>query len=429
MINDNTIKRVIIEQRELLTYSSDYLEREQLNIIDKYIKLPHIIIISGPRRAGKSVFLTQIIEKYYKNTGFYYLNLDDERLISITVDDIDRIIEIFIELYGENKVIFFDEIQNIHKWERFITRLYNYGYKIYITGSNANLLSSELATFLTGRYININIFPFSFSEFLNFKGLHFNKNDIYTTVWTARINNAFEKYLTYGGFPEVVRFDNIDILKNFFSDVIIKDIVQRYKIKEIKTLQEISHFLLSNISNEISFNRIKNIYSIGSVHTAKNYIHYLESSFLFFIISKFSYSLRESQIRTKKCYIIDNGFIESIGFSHTLDKGKLFENLVAVELLRRGNEFYYFKDKSGKEVDFIIKENRKITECIQVCYDINDDKTFKREISALISAMNYFNLKEGIILVNKGHDIINVGNKKVKIILLWEWLLSHISNN
>jgi len=382
MINDNVIKRVIIEQREMLTYSSDFLKREQLGIIEKFIKLPHITVITGPRRAGKSVFLTQIIEKYYKDAGFYYLNWDDERLISVTADAIDRIIEIFIELYGESKVIFFDEIQNINGWERFISRLYNYGYKIYITGSNANLLSSELATFLTGRYVSINIFPFSFREFLNYRGLHFDKSDIYTTKWTARLNTAFEKYLIYGGFPEVVRFNNVGILKNFFSDSILKDIVQRYKIKEIKTLQEISFFLLSNIANEISFNRIKNIYNIGSIHTAKNYIHHLESSFLFFIIPRFSYSLKESQIRTKKAYIIDNGFVESAGYSSSIDRGKVFENLAAIELLRRGKEFY-----------------------------------------ALTLAMDYFELNEGSILTRRERDVINMGNKKIKIIPLWEWML------
>jgi predicted AAA+ superfamily ATPase len=209
-----------------------------------------------------------------------------------------------------------------------------------------------------------------------------------------------------------------------FSDVITKDVVNRYRVKEIKTIKEIAHFLLTNCSNEFSYNRIKNIYSLGSVHTVKNYIEYLTSTFMFFELSRFSYSLKEIHTKIKKIYTIDNGFINTVGFSSSQDIGKLYENLVFVELKRRGYDVYYYKNKNGREIDFIVKENKNIKEAIQVCFNVEDELTLKREISSLIYGLKELGLKRGLIITSDMEEEKNIKGYEIEFIPLWKWLLN-----
>lgn len=424
MISEDVLKQVLIEQKDLLELSPDYVDRDVISAVSSMIGLKHIIVITGHRRAGKSVFLSQIIHKFYGIDGIYYLNLDDERLTTLDIQDLSRVMEMFIRLYGKKRVIFLDEIQNIEGWERFVARLYNEGYKIYITGSNARLLSSELATLLTGRYLDIEIYPFSFREFLSYSDIDVNEEMLYKTEGRAELLNQFDSYLTLGGFPEIVQYKEMKILRKLFSDVITKDVIRRYKVRNVKTIEEIAMFLLSNSAKEFSYNRIKNIYGLGSVHTAKDYVKYLESTFMFFELPKFSHSLKEMHRKIKKVYVIDNGFIESVGFSSSMDIGRLYENLVFVELKRRQRDLYYYRDKSGKEVDFVIREERKVKECIQVSYDVEEEKTFKRETGNLLKAMDEFKLKKGILVTGNREDKMEISGKTVEFIPLWKWLLT-----
>ncbi len=423
MIDDASLKQILLEQKELIKSSPENIKREELEKVSPLIKVKHIVVITGHRRSGKSVFLSQIVEKYYDYDEIYYMNFDDERLISLTIEDMNRVMEIFSILFGERKVIFLDEIQNLDGWELFVSRLYNEGYKIFITGSNAKLLSSELSTRLTGRYVEIEIYPFSFREFLTYKNVNiWDENLIYKKEIKALIRKHFDDYIVNGGFPEIIRYGTLFLLKNLFSDVITKDVIGRYGIRETKTFKEISYFLLSTISSEFSYNRIKNIYSLGSVHTVKNYIDYLTSAYLFFEVPRFSHSIKETQTRIKKIYIVDNGFINALKFSSSQDVGKLYENIVFTELKRRGKEVLYFKDKNGKEVDFIAKVDG-INELIQVSYNINDQKTLKREIKSLLSAMDIFKVKEGFILTENREEIIKIEDKNIIFTPLWKWLL------
>lgn len=424
MISEDVLKQVLIEQKDLLELSPDYVDRDVISAVSSMIGLKHIIVITGHRRAGKSVFLSQIIHKFYGIDGIYYLNLDDERLTTLDIQDLSRVMEMFIRLYGKKRVIFLDEIQNIEGWERFVARLYNEGYKIYITGSNARLLSSELATLLTGRYLDIEIYPFSFREFLSYSDIDVNEEMLYKTEGRAELLNQFDSYLTLGGFPEIVQYKEMKILRKLFSDVITKDVIRRYKVRNVKTIEEIAMFLLSNSAKEFSYNRIKNIYGLGSVHTAKDYVKYLESTFMFFELPRFSHSLKEMHRKIKKVYVIDNGFIESVGFSSSMDIGRLYENLVFVELKRRQRDLYYYRDKSGKEVDFVIREERKVKECIQVSYDVEEEKTFKRETGNLLKAMDEFKLKKGILVTGNKEDKMEISGKTVEFIPLWKWLLT-----
>jgi len=424
MIREDILKQVLIEQKDLLELSPDYVDREIISEVSSMVALKHIIVVTGHRRAGKSVFLSQIIHKFYRRDDVYYLNLDDERLTTLDIQDLNRVIEMFIRLFGKKRVIFLDEIQNIGGWERFVSRLYNEGYKIYITGSNARLLSSELATLLTGRYLDIEIYPFSFREFLSYKNINVNEEMLYKTEGRAELLNQLDSYLISGGFPEIVQYKEMKILRKLFSDVITKDVIRRYNVRNVKTIEEIAMFLLSNSAKEFSYNRIKNIYGLGSVHTAKNYVKYLESSFMFFELPRFSHSLKEMHRKIKKVYVIDNGFIESVGFSSSMDTGRLYENLVFVELRRRQEDFYYYRDKSGKEVDFVIREGRKVKECIQVSYEVEEERTFKRETGNLLKVMDEFKLRKGTLIAGHKEDKMEISGKTIEFIPLWKWLLA-----
>ena len=430
MITESLLKQVLIEQKELIKPSLEHIERESLKNVTQFHKLKHIVVITGHRRAGKSVFLSQIIHKYYGMDEVYYLNLDDERLASLKSEDMNKVMEVFHVLFGNKKVIFLDEIQNLESWERFVARLYNQGYKIYITGSNARLLSSELATLLTGRYVEIELFPFSFREFLIYRRFYIDdvekQKAYYKTETKAQIRRLLDEYLKTGGFPEIVRYKEPSILRTLFSDVITKDVVNRYRIKEVKTIKEIAHFLLSNSTNEFSYNRIKNIYSLGSVHTVKNYVEYLTSTYMFFELSRFSYSLKEVHTKVKKIYVIDNGFIDAIGFSSSPDIGRLYENLVFIELRRRGADLYYYKDKRGRETDFVVRDKRNIKEAIQVCYNVEDDTVLKREVSGLIYCMKELGLKNGLIITSTMEGRKNMNGFNIGFLPLWKWLLNLI---
>jgi len=428
MIVESLLKQVLIEQKELIRPSSEYILRDAIEDIQQFYGLRHIVVITGHRRAGKSVFLSQIVNKYYGMDDVYYLNLDDERLSSLKSEDMNKVLETFHLLFEEKKVIFFDEIQNLEGWERFVTRLFNQGYKVYITGSNAKLLSSELATFLTGRYVDIEIFPFSFREFLIYKKFPLDEviqqKSFYKTEIKAKLRKLLDEYIKSGGFPEMVKYKEPSLLRTLFSDVITKDVVNRYKVKEVRTIKEIAHFLLSNSANEFSYNRIKNIYSLGSVHTVKNYVDYLTSTYMFFELSRFSHSLKEIHTKIKKIYTIDNGFIEAVAYSSSQDMGKLYENTVFIELKRRGKELYYYKDKRGREIDFIVKDKKKIIDAIQVCFDIHNDKVLKREITSLIYGLKELGLKKGTIITSDTEDKKKINGFEIDFIPLWKWLLN-----
>jgi len=429
MINRGILKQVLIEQNEFIKPSSEYIRRELLDEVSSLVKLRHIIVVTGVRRAGKSVFLSQIVNEFYSPDDVYYLNLDDERLAGLKIEDAGYIMDVFAELFGNRKIVFFDEIQNLNGWERFVSRLYNEGFKIYITGSNAKLLSSELSTFLTGRHMDIEISPFSFREFLTYHRINIkNEHSFYRRQVRAKIRSLFDEYLLKGGFPEVARYKDISILRTLFSDIITKDVLARYSVKNAKTLKDVASFLVSNSAKEFSYNRIKNVYSLGSVHTVKNYIDYLASSYVFSEVLRFSFSLKESQVRNKKIYTLDNGFISALGLSMSQDTGRLYENVVFNELKRRGGDIFFYRDKQGKEIDFLLRNKRKIYGAIQVCFNVDDNVTLGREIKSLTSGLRELKLKKGIILTSDREDLISVGSCQIKLVPAYKYLVFNLEN-
>lgn len=383
---------------------------------DKYIKTTQITVVSGIRRSGKSTLLAQFSKKF---ENFYYFNFDDDRIAGFAIEDFQELMVAFQKLYP-SKVIFLDEIQNVEGWERFIRRIYDEGYKIFITGSNAKLLSSELATHLTGRYVKIELYPFSFKEFLQFKKVDYKKK---TSAVKAEIMKYFEEYLKVGGFPDFLKYNDDEFLKRIYNDILYKDLLVRFKIKEVKAFKELAAFLFTNFTKEMSYNSLKNILGFKSLTSVKNYIDFMQESFLVFELYKYDFSLKKQFVSDKKAYVIDNGLRNIISFYFSEDAGKLLENLVFLELKRRGGEIYYYKNK--KECDFLIKDKSRIIQTIQVSRDMEPGINRDREFGGLMEAMKEFNLKEGIILTQYQEDAVKKDNFIIKIVPVWKWLLDY----
>ncbi|MFW5888124.1 MAG: ATP-binding protein [Patescibacteria group bacterium] len=411
-MNVNKLETIIADQKTSFQKRSPGVKREiEFN---KHLKTKQITVISGIRRAGKSTLLRQFSEHY---SDFYYINFDDERLIDFNLEDFNDLMLAF-QKQTQADVILLDEIQNVDNWERFVRRIFEEGYKIFLTGSNANLLNSELAAKLTGRYFKIELFPFSFKEFLNMRNVDPEAKD---TAGRAKLLKLCREYLQDGGFPEFLDYGDPEFVTRTYEDILYRDIIAKYSIREIKAFKELVFYLFSNFTNETSYNSLKNTLGFKSVTSVKNYIEYLKESYLIFPIYKYDYSLKKQYTSDKKIYVIDNGMRNRISFSFSEDEGRSMENVVFLELARRGEEIYFFK--GNKECDFLIKRKNKITDCIQVSRNL-DENNREREITGLAEAMETFNLGKGIIISEEEEGIKNVNGKKIEFIPLYKWLLS-----
>lgn len=416
MIEDKKIiEDIILDQRKDFDEVFDFVPRD---IPESFIKTKKISVISGVRRSGKSTLLKQI-SKRYKN--YYYLNFEDDRLIGFDHRNFATLLEVFLEVYRKQKVIFFDEIQNFYGWEKFVRRLFDSGYKVFVTGSNAKLLSSELATSLTGRHLKIELYPFSFQEFLNYK--KFETKKYYTTEESAQINRYLKEFIEFGGFPEIVESQSKEELRQIYQDILIKDLIIRFNIKEIKAFKELSIYLLSNTSSLISFNNLKKVLKFKSTNTVKTYTDYLEESYINFSVPKYDYSFRKQIINDRKIYSIDTGLVNAVSFAFSENKGRLLENMVFIELKNRNKEIFYHKDKY--ECDFVLKEGRKIVEAIQVTDNISISETKEREINGLLEALDKYNLNKGTILVfDSREEEKKLDGKKITFLPIQKWLLA-----
>lgn len=417
------LKEIALEQKELQESFNLGIRREKLDSLSKYFSLPHSIVISGIRRSGKSTLLAQIINSFYKNNS-YYFSFEDERLIEFSPGDFNVLYEIFIELFGEKRVFFLDEIQNAPKWEFFVRRMQDARCKFFITGSNASLLSKELGTKLTGRTIVTELYPFSFREFLLFKEYTLKKESLYITKERAIIKKHFNEYLKAGGMPEYLKYNDMVVLRRTYEDILYRDIVVRYGIKEVKALRELSLYFLSNVTSQFSYNSLKETFRLGSANTVKNYVDHLENSFLIFTTNKFSYSLKKQFVAPKKVYCIDNGLIEAVAFQFSKNRGKFYENLVFLELRRKGNkEIYYYKTEDNQEVDFLIKQGNKVSALVQVTESLDEDRIRTREIGALTKAMGELKVNRGLILTYDTEENIKLANKTITVKPIYKWLL------
>ena len=393
-----------------------------------------ITAITGPRRAGKTFFCFQLINKLKEKISkenLLYINFEDEKLLGAEANDLDKLLETFYELSTiENKqniYLFLDEIQNVKNWDNWVRRIYDTqkNIKLILTGSSSKLLSKEISTSLRGRSINIEIFPLSFKELLTWNKILYNLKTISYSKDKIEIKKKFYKFLAEGGYPAIAKNNNKwDILQNYYESMIFKDVIERNNIKEIKKLRVLANLLFESITKEISYNNLMNKLKYLGFNISKNtiigYISYFEDAYLFFQNLKYEYSITKQLGSVKKIYCIDNGLLNAVSFKFSKDTGKLLENLVFIELKRRGNEIYYFR--KNNECDFLIKEKNKIIKAVQVTKKL-DEENSRREINGLLEAMKEYNLKEGLILTDEEEQEKIIEGKKIKIIPVWKWLL------
>jgi predicted AAA+ superfamily ATPase len=433
---------LLIQKREMET-------RLQETFIERRLSVPldpgddRIKVITGPRRSGKSFYASRLIQQ----TGAYgYVNFDDERLTAIA--DYDEIVSAVQAVYGNPRYLFFDEIQNLPRWELFVNRLQRQGFRLLITGSNANLLSSELASHLTGRHAAYVLFPFSFGEFLAATltaGAGKGREAGAVAEAGARgpqtegaqrtateIKDALDAYTEQGGYPEPLlkNLTRRDYLRTLLQSTLYKDIVKRFRIRSVQGIEDLALYLLSNIAREYSFNALSGVTKCRSVHTVDKYIRYLQEAYLVFSLPRFSFKVKDQAGHNKKIYCTDNGMTVSAGFRFSADRGALYENLVAVALKQEeiaGRiSLFYWRSPQNEEVDFVVKEGLQVTRLIQVCTDISNPKTLRREMRALIKASQELHC-EDLLLLNDRVDRTDTfkwqdAERPIRLLPLWQWL-------
>jgi len=419
MLSKEKLKSVLIEQRNNLLAKPFGVERTALKEVQEKILLPHVIVITGIRRCGKSTILRQIAERFFDKTEFYYISFEDERLAGFDPKDFNDIYELQLELYGQKKTFLIDEIQNVPGFEAFVRRFQEMGFKLIITGSNANLLSRELGTKLTGRHVDVTIRPFSLAEYLSLKGLSLSPQDPYSTEHRARIKAHFEQYLISGGMPEHSISGDDDVLRHIYEDIVTKDILVRHNVENVAALKELYLFLISNAGNRFSLNSLKKASDVGSVNTIKDYLSYLEETFLGLAICKFDHSLKKRLVNDKKFYVADNGFIKVLSTKITPDRGTLLENLVFTTMAS-GHEVMYYANAG--ECDFTAFDGRRPKAAVQATLELTDENR-DREVSGLELAMGALDLKEGLIITMDQEEEIERKGRKIKIVPAWKWLL------
>jgi predicted AAA+ superfamily ATPase len=387
------LREVLIDQKEAFENQSGLIERDLP--LDGYLKTRQVVVISGVRRCGKSSLMFLIKEALNLGESEYcYCNFDDER-ITYYPTLLNDIYAIHLEMYREEPTFFFDEIQEIPGWEKFVNRMYEQGKKLFVTGSNATLLSSEISTSLTGRNKVLKLFPFSFSEYLRLQKRAYDIQRL-SVKQRSLLMNDLDTYLTMGGFPLVLKENDPEIAHSLFQDILYRDIVARYNLSNVEEIKRIGIYLLSNIGKIFSYATLQSISGVKSLSSVKNYLHYYESSYLLYYLRKFDYSVKKQVMNSRKAYVVDNTIARRLGFRFSEDKSRLLENAVFVELRRRGKEVYYFSGRN--ECDFLVKENLDITEAIQVTAELNT-RNFDRKMGGLTEAMQKFNIPKGTLIV------------------------------
>lgn len=417
----NVYKQVIIDQRkeknEIVV--SELTKRVEESMFEFDSPLAQIVI--GVRRSGKSTLCHKILKQ--NNIEYAYINFDDERLYGLRSEELNSALEALYMVYGEFKYLFCDEIQNVPSWFLFVNRLLRQKIRLFITGSNAKLLSHELSTHLTGRYNQIALYPFSFSEVLQYKNI---PPDDDSTSGVALRKAAFEEYMSQGGFPELFLVRNKKAyIKNLFDAIIMRDIQQRFSVRYPEALRKMADYMTDTPATEISYKKLAETFSFGSMHTAEKYMGYLRQAYLLLGIQKFSFKSKE-RIRNEKNYVIDTAFISAAkeGFPGK-NFGSRLENIVCVELLRRRNrtlnDVYYYQN--GYEIDFVLSNGNSVVELIQVSADISAVKTFNRETNALFRASDKLQCGKLTLITLNESRTYSASGKTINVIPVLEWLL------
>lgn len=406
------MKTTILNQRaerdELL--SRPYQQRHTKYDADELLQNPLIKLITGPRRVGKSVFALLMLQ----GKNFAYLNFDDNQLLEKW--DEDLAMSALDDVYPDYDFMLLDEIQNLPDWDLWVSKLYRRGKNLIITGSNAKMLSSEMATVLTGRYLPIEMLPFSLEETMSWKNISPDREE-----QEAQAIMLADDYMRNGGYPETITARSItkSYLSTLFDSILLKDVAQRHKVRNTNDLYNLATYLLSNFCNPISANELAGELGMSSVATTKKFCDYLNEPYLFLYLPRFNNKLKLMNKAPKKVYVVDNGFVQSTAFNLSENLGRLLENQVFVELLRRGyipgQTLFYYRTRNDKEIDFVTRKGAKVEQLIQVCYDMTSEKTRKRELDALAEAAEELHCDKLLVITNLQEE--NIEWKRTAILV------------
>lgn len=404
------------ERDELL--SRPYLERTHKYEIEELLANPSIKLITGPRRVGKSTQALLML----RGKNFAYLNFDDNALLDKW--DEELVMHTLDDVYPDYEYLMLDEVQNLPAWDVWVSKLYRRGKNLVITGSNANMLSSEMATMLTGRYLPVEMLPFSLAEFFAWNEMSL--KDIKEEE-KSKSDTLQDDYLHRGGYPETIKARTItdSYLSTLFDSIIWKDVVKRHNVRNVTDLNNVAVYLLSNFTNPVSYNNVAEDLGFASVNTVKKFMDYLHEPFLFHYLPRYNNKLKLMKRAPQKVYIVDNGFVASNSFNLSDNLGRLLENQLFVELLRRGYDveksLFYYRSRNDKEVDFVVRQGTHIEMLIQVCYDLSNAKTEKREVDSLIECAGELKCNNLIIVTAKEKRLIEKNGYTIKIIPVREF--------
>jgi predicted AAA+ superfamily ATPase len=415
------------EERDAQTKGQKIIDREVQAHWARFKDDPLVKVTMGVRRSGKTVFTHLLL----KGEGYASVNFDDERLAYMDSEDLNDVLEGLYEVYGDFDNLVLDEVQNVQGWELFVNRLQRAGKRVYVTGSNANLLSRELATHLTGRYVQMEIHPFSFREFLLWNDKKLKGT---TTKERAVAKRMLEDYMSMGGFPEVLRNPDLagTYLHDLYSSILAKDIISRRRVRYVRTFREMALGLVSSYSQLITYNKLKKVHGLKSSHTAKDYVGHLEEAYLVHLLDKYSPKPKEVLASPKKVYIADTGLIKALALTATEDRGRIMENMVFLELARRraidpAMELYYWRDYQDREVDFVIKRGPRVEALVQSTYASEMDEIDKREVRSLLKGRELMRTGELQVITWDVEAIEEVRGNTITYIPLWRWLLDGLN--
>ena len=422
MVDKRIIEQVIAEQLEELKalQNIELCNRKEESQVDLDSNLAQVVI--GVRRSGKSTLCYNVLKPHAKN--FTYVNFDDERFEKLKTEDLNIVLEVLYKIYGNFTYIFLDEIQNIAGWHLFVNRLLRQKIHVLVTGSNAKLLSGELATHLTGRNEQIELFPFSFTDFCTCKNID---TTSCTTKAVESRRNAFDEYIKQGGFPELINKKNKNrYVSNLISNILKRDIEQRHTIKYAETFEQLANYLMNVAPTIIVENELAKLLNIKSNHTVKNYIGFLKEAYLLLGVKKYSTKSRQ-RIRYEKLYPVDVALMDNRPDSFVGENlGWRLETIICIELLRRnrpiGRDIYYYKSNNGYEADFVVCKGNSVEEIYQVSYDISNEKTRKREIRGLLAASKETKCNKLFLITDFHREETKIDGKIVHIIPAYEWL-------
>lgn len=414
------MKTIILNQRKVRDelMSQTYLTRRNSQDVDVLLSSHLIKLITGPRRVGKSTqALLMLREK-----NFAYLNFDSQALLDAW--DADLVVRMLDEVYPGYEYILLDEVQNLEAWDMWVSELYRMGKNLVITGSNAKMLSSEMATVLTGKYLQIEMLPFSLEEFFDWNKLALHALQ---PEHTTEASVLVDDYLRNGGYPEAVASRQLarSYLDTLFDSIIWKDVAKRHNVRNITDLNDLAIYLVSNFCNPVSANDLTIELGFSSVNTTKKYMDYLHEPYLFYYLPRYNNKLKLMKKAARKVYVVDNGFVASKAFALSENLGRLLENQVFVELIRRGynpeKTMFYYRSHNDKEVDFVLRKGAQIERLVQVCYDMSSPKTEKREVDSIVECAGELGCSDLVIVTNADRRTIEKNGCRIRVVPVSEF--------